>query len=133
MKPEIQPTAGIARGGKSRGRDLPALQQIPAITNCRAGRSREAGFPAVCCAGGIYAVGFLAAALAIIAGGGCAVVHIKTPQWQAAGASLFKDINLRPIRLGPDGSVDSQGYRSGVDGEALGEAAGAAAKVMVQP
>lgn len=79
-----------------------------------------------------YVLVFLGAAFVIITCAGCAVVGIHTPQWNVMGASLFKDINVRPIRIDPDGAVESQGYRSGVDGEALGKAAGEAGKAIIR-
>ena len=68
---------------------------------------------------------------------GCAVLKINVKhgqdEYNGIGVSCFKDIKVSPMTFGADGSVQSEGYQSGVDGESLGEAAGSAVKVLAKP
>lgn len=68
---------------------------------------------------------------------GCAIVkvHVQrgTDVYDGIGISCFKDIEVAPMTFGADGSVKSEGYQSGVDGESLGEAGGTLVKVLGKP
>jgi hypothetical protein len=68
---------------------------------------------------------------------GCAIIKVHVQRgpdvYDGIGISCFKDIKVDPLTFGADGSVQSMGYRSGVDGESLGEAGGTLVKVLAKP
>ena len=88
--------------------------------------------------------GLVASVLALIMGiavilccAGCAVIKIHVQKGQdeysGLGMSFFKDVTVNPMTFAADGSVKSDGYHSGVDGAAIGVAAGMAAKSLITP
>lgn len=78
----------------------------------------------------IVAAVVLAAALVMLVCGGCAVVKIETPRWNARAYTLFKTIEIPAFEVnGTNGEVVTKGtYRSGSDIEKAGTLIGTAVK-----